>query len=284
MKIVKNLLKFIFITILTICIITLSFITIAFSTILNKDYIIQKLEENNFYSETYKLVESNFENYIYQSGLDEEVLQNICTEEKVKEDINNMISNIYDGKEQKIDTTEIANKLNENIEKSGIKNSQNENAIKQFIEHICDEYTNTLVHTKYESQINEMYKKTASYLNEIYRIVLIVVVIDIIAIIIINNKKISKDIQHIGIALFATSFFDLGVWQTTISKVDINGIKIFNDVFSKSIVAIIKDVIYQIVSLSLGILFISMIFIVIYATIVSLKTTKDKEINKTKEI
>ena len=284
MKIVINLLKFILITILTICIIALSFITIAFSTIFNKDYVIQKLEENNFYSEMYKLVESNFENYIYQSGLDEEVLDNICTEEKVKEDIDKMLSNIYDGTEQKIDTTEIANNLNENIEKSGLKNSQNENAIKQFIEHICDEYTNTLVHTKYENQINEVYEKLINYLNKIYRVALIALVIDIIAIIIINKKKISKDIQQIGIAMFATSFFVLGVWQTIISKVDINGIKIFNDVFSKSIVVIIKDVIYQIISLALGTIFISIILIAIYATIVSAKTPKDKEKNKTKEI
>ncbi len=284
MKIVINLLKFILITILTICIIALSFITIAFSTIFNKDYVIQKLEENNFYSEMYKLVESNFENYIYQSGLDEEVLDNICTEEKVKEDIDKMLSNIYDGTEQKIDTTEIANNLNENIEKSGLKNSQNENAIKQFIEHICDEYTNTLVHTKYENQINEVYEKLINYLNKIYRVALIALVIDIIAIIIINKKKISKDIQQIGIAMFATSFFELGVWQTIISKVDINGIKIFNDVFSKSIVVIIKDVIYQIISLALGTIFISIILIAIYATIVSAKTPKDKEKNKTKEI
>ena len=195
-----------------------------------------------------------------------------------------MLSNIYDGTEQKIDTTEIANNLNENIEKSGLKNSQNENAIKQFIEHICDEYTNTLVHTKYENQINEVYEKLINYLNKIYRVALIALVIDIIAIIIINKKKISKDIQQIGIAMFATSFFELGVWQTIISKVDINGIKIFNDVFSKSIVVIIKDVIYQIISLALGTIFISIILIAIYATIVSAKTPKDKEKNKTKEI
>ena len=46
-------------------------------TMLNKTYILQKLDETNFYSETYKIVESNFENYISQSGLDEEVLENI---------------------------------------------------------------------------------------------------------------------------------------------------------------------------------------------------------------
>lgn len=275
MKVLKNLLKIIFITILTICMISLGIITIAFSTILDKNYVMQKLEETNFYADTYKLVESNFENYIYQSGLDEEALKNICTEEKVKQDINIMLSNIYDGTNQEIDTTEIANNLNSNIDQLGIKNKQNESAIQQFVTHICDEYTDTLVHTKYETQINDIYKKAIEALDQIYEIILIVLAVDIIAIIAINNKKISKDIQHLGIALFATSAFELSVWQIITSKIDIQGIKIFNDVFSKSIVTIIQGIMNQIASLALGTLVISVIFIAIYAIIVANKQVKE---------
>ena len=275
MKVLKNLLKFIFITILTICMISLGIITIAFSTILDKNYVMQKLEETNFYADTYKLVESNFENYIYQSGLDEEALKNICTEEKVKQDINIMLSNIYDGTNQEIDTTEIANNLNSNIDQLGIKNKQNESAIQQFVTHICDEYTDTLVHTKYETQINDIYKKAIEALDQIYEIILIVLAVDIIAIIAINNKKISKDIQHLGIALFATSVFELSVWQIITSKIDIQGIKIFNDVFSKSIVTIIQEILNQVASLALGTLVISVIFIAIYAIIVANKQVKE---------
>ena len=87
MKILTNLLKFISILILTICLISVGIITIIFSTIFDKNYVEEKLEETNFYEETYKLVESNFENYIYQSGLDEEVLENICTKENVQKKI-----------------------------------------------------------------------------------------------------------------------------------------------------------------------------------------------------
>lgn len=286
MKVLKNLLKFIFITILTICMISLGIITIAFSTILDKNFVIQKLEETNFYADTYELVESNFENYIYQSGLDEEVLKNICTEEKVKQDINIMLSNMYDGTNQEIDTTEIANNLNSNIDQLGIKNNQNESAIQQFVSHICDEYTNTLVHTKYETQINNMYTKVTEALDQIYEIILIVLAVDMIAIIAINNKKISKDLQHLGIALFATSAFELSVWQIITSKIDIQGIKIFNDVFSKSIVTIIQEILNQVASLALGTLVISIIFIAIYVAIsVNKKSTKKDESNlkETKE-
>lgn len=284
MEILKNLLKFIFIAILTICMISIGMISIVFSTIFNKDYIMQKLEETNFYSGIYELVKSNFENYIYQSGLDEEVLDDICTEEKIKQDIQIMLSNIYNGTNQKIDTTEIANKLNGNIEKLGVKNRQNENAIQQFVTHICDEYTNTLIHTKYENKINEIYKKGTEILNKIYEFILVVFVIDIIAIIIINNKKISKDIQHIGIALLATSIFELSVWQIINLKVDIHGIKIFNDVFSKSVVVIIENTLGQVASLALGTIVIGAIFIIIYAARETYKSLKQKEVSSERKI
>ena len=102
MKVLTNLLKFILIMILTICMTAIGIITIAFSTVLNKDYVEQKLEETDFYSGLYKLVESNFENYIYQSGLDEEVLKDICSQDKVKSDINIMLANIYDEQTKKL--------------------------------------------------------------------------------------------------------------------------------------------------------------------------------------
>ena len=283
MKVIINLLKFILITILTICMIILGMISILFSTVLNKTYILQKLEETDFYSGTYKLVESNFENYIYQSGLDNEVLQGICTQEKIEKDINIMLSNIYDGIDEKIDTKEIAESLNANIDKLGIKTNQNEDSINQFVEHICNEYTDTLVHSQYESKINNEYVKVIEILNNIYYITFTMLIVDFIAILIANRKNIYKDIQYLGIAMIATTIFELIACQIIYTKVNIQGIKVFNDVFSNSVVTIIKDVLYKINSLALGILVIAIIFNSIYVVTVTSKKTKEN-LNTGKEI
>ena len=40
-----------------------------------------------FYEEIYQLVETNFQHYIDQSGLNEDILNDICSKEKVKQDI-----------------------------------------------------------------------------------------------------------------------------------------------------------------------------------------------------
>lgn len=276
MKVLVNLLKFIFVMILTVAIIGLGLFSIAFSTVLNKDYVVQKLEETDFYSGTYKLVESNFENYIYQSGLDEEVLKEICSQDKVKKDINIMLNNIYSGTNQSIDTTEISEKLNANIDKSGIKNKQNESAINEFVKHICQEYTDTLVHSKYETEINKMYNKINTLLNKVYNTLLIVFVIDLILIIIINKNKISKDIQALGIALMSASIFQIVACQIITSNVDVKNIKIFNDVFSNCLVTIIQDVLNKINSLALGTCIFAVIILGIYVSIKVNKKTKDE--------
>ena len=276
MKVLINLLKFIFIMILTVPIIGLGLFAIAFSTVLNKDYVVQKLEETDFYSGTYKLVESNFENYIYQSGLEEDVLKEICSQDKVKKDINIMLNNIYSGTNQSIDTTEISEKLNANIDKSGIKNKQNESAINEFVKHICQEYTDTLVHSKYEAEINKMYNKINTLLNKVYNTLLIVFVVDLILIIITNKKKISKDIQALGIALMSASVFQIASCQIISSNVDVKNIKIFNDVFSNSLVTIIQDVLNKINSLALGTCIFAVIILGIYVSIKVKKKTKDE--------
>lgn len=281
MKVITNIIKFIVLTILTVCIVSVGIITIVSSTILDQSYIMQKLEETNFYSDTYELVKSNFENYIYQSGLDEEVLNDICTKEKVKQDLNLILTNIYQGTDKKIDTAEIANKLNANIDKLDIKNSKNSKAIEQFVTHICDEYTNTLIHTKYENDINEMYSKVTKLLDKLYNAIVIVIVVDIIILIIINIKKSRKIIQDLGIALLSTSVFNIIINNIVNSKVNIQGIKIFNDTFSNSIISIIQEVLEKILSFGIGALVISLILIAIYAGITAKTELQDKKEEKT---
>ncbi len=283
MKVIVNLLKFILIIILTICMISLGIIYIMFSTALNQNYVVQKLKDTDFYSGIYKLVESNFENYIYQSGLDEEVLKGICTQEKVEKDINIMISNIYEGTNKKIDTKEIADNLNTNIDKLGIKTNQNKESINEFVEHICNEYTDTLIHSQYEQKINDIYVKIMGKLNEIYDIAYKVLIIDFIVIIIANGKKVYKDIQYLGVAMLATTLFELISCQIVTYKVNIQGIKIFNDVFSNTVVTIIQDVLYKINSMAFGTLVFAIIFNAIYVAIITKKKTKEN-LNTGKEL
>lgn len=280
MKIIANIARFILIAILTICIIAISLITIVSSTILDKNYIISKLEETNFYEEVYKLVESNFENYIYQSGLDETALNDICSREKVEQDINIMLSNIYEGTNKKIDTTPIKDNLNKNIDDLKVKNNRNSEAIDQFIKHICEEYENTLIHTEYENKIHNTYNKVANILNKVRTATIIAICIDIVLILITSIKQISKFVQAIGVSLLSSSVFEIIACNIITSKVDIAGIKIFNDAFSKTIVTIMQEIINKVQTLGIITLVVAIVLIIIYSIITAAAKNKKDKVTK----
>ena len=61
MKIAKNVLRYIIAIILSVSIIALILIKIASSTVLNKNYILQKLESTSYYSKIYEEAKENFE-------------------------------------------------------------------------------------------------------------------------------------------------------------------------------------------------------------------------------
>ncbi len=281
MKVIINIIKFIAIAILAICLIYIGIKSTVSSTIFNKEYVLEKLEETNFYEETYKIVKSNFENYIHQSGLDEIVLEDICSKDKVEKDIKIIISNIYEGKNEKIDTTEISKKLNENIDKQNVRNSKTQKPIEKFVEQICNEYTDTILHTQYEEKINQGLDKITEYLNKVNILAIAIMIIDIVILITLNIGNIAKLLQNVGMALLTTSAFEIIAINIIKSKVNIAGIKVFNDSFSETLVTILQDIIGKIMSLGITTLLLAIAIIAIYAIIVFCKTPKNKESEKT---
>ena len=280
MKILINILKFIIMLILVVCILFFGIKNIVLSTIMDKDYVLNKLEETNFYSGTYELVESGFENYIAQSGLEEEVLNNICTEEKIKNDIGIIINNIYNGTNEEIDTTEIANNLNANIDKLDVRTSQNKSALDKFVQQICTEYKNIILNTKYENTINKILNKTTNLLEKLQTIVTIVTIISVICLILLNIKNISKLVGNIGTVLLSSSVTILVVINLINANINISAIKLFNNVFSSSIVTILQDILSKVNKFGIIILITSIVVILINAIINFVKTNQKEEIKE----
>lgn len=267
MKIITKILKFIVMTMVVLCLTYIGIKNIACSTIFNKEYIIKKLDETNFYSETYKLVESNFENYIGQSGLEEDVIKNICTEDKVRKDINIILSNIYNGTKEEIDTSEIANKLNSNIDEQNVRTAKNSEAINEFVEHICQSYKDTIISTKYDATINNQYEKIIQKLGKIETIIIVVLIISIIILIALNIKDLLKILLNLQTISLATAIMQFAITITINKNVNISGIKAFNEAFSMSIVTIIQDIFGKINKFGIILLIIYVISVIIYSIV-----------------
>lgn len=279
MKVGKKILNFIFVLVIALSFTFIGVKSVVFKTIFNKEYVLEQMENNNFYSETYKLVESGFENYIGQSGLDEEVIKNICTEDKIKNDINIILSNIYEGTNEKIDTSEISNNLNSNIDKENVRTSSNSKAIDEFVEHICQSYKDTIISTSYENTINEKYSKITQKITKVQNILIIAIIISIIGVIALNVKDILKLLFWTESAVLSSAVMQLAITTVIKSKVNIDGIKIFNDAFSNIVVTIIKDILSKINIIAGKFIIAYFILVVIYAIIILSQKKEENQNN-----
>lgn len=268
MRIIKKIIKIIFSAILTISILLYILINLLSSTILKESYILSKLDQANFYQKVYEEVNSNFEKYIYQSGFDENVLNNVITEEKVKEDFKIIIDNIYNGTNQDINTETIKTNLTNNINNqlgANISKTQ-QNSIDSFVDTILNEYTQTILHTQYENKINKAYTQINKYINLANKALLIIMAVLIILLILLNLKRLYRGVSYIGISMLSSGIL-LCVADIFIKmKVDIKNIVILNDTISKIIINVITELLSNILKDGI-ILLVSGIVLIIIANL-----------------
>ena len=244
----KTFFKYILSIILVIAIVVSFFLDLFSSTMLNKNYLINKLEEIDYYTKIYEQVKTNFENYIYQSGFEEDILDNIVNKEKVKKDTIIIIDNIYDSVNDKIDIQEIKENLADNISKSlgnmNLSENQRE-AIDTFIEHICNEYTNTIFAFGNGSQINNIIGEIHTKIKIIKKIILMVIGIDFLVLLVLNLKRIYKFITFIGISLNISglTLFIINVYIRT--QINFDNIVILND----GITCLLKNIVNELISI-----------------------------------
>lgn len=273
MKIILNILKFLITVILSLCIIALTFIYAINTTILDKDFIFKKLEETNYYANTYTAVENDFKNYIYQSGLDEEVLNDIVSPEKIEKDTKTIINNIYDGANETIDVTEIANNLNNNIDESlnGRITATQRKAIDEFVNKITDQYKDTISHTNYEKSLNNMVQKANKVVDIGKKATLVGVIVSIILILLLSIKNIMKGFTMLGVGLVASGMFNIFVNILINTKVKIQNITILNDAISIALRDIISSVLNIITTSGYILLGVGVVIIVIFSIINAMK-------------
>lgn len=251
MKVFKTILNFVVITVLSILLIVYTGLNIFSKTLLSKDYILTKMEENNYYEKLVEYVNSSFENYIYQSGLDEEVIKNIVTEEKIKSDTNAIIDNVYEGKEFSVDTQSIKDKLLSNISDSinGRSFSATEQkAVDAFAKNICSAYEDTLLHTNYVQKVHSVYSQITEYKDLANKIILGSSVVCVILLMLINIKEKAKILSTLAIAVLVAGAFLILLNIYIKAKININNIVIFSDAISEIVVKIISNILEQIMN------------------------------------
>ena len=282
MKILLNIIKFIIAIILTICVITLIIVNVASSTILNKEFILGKLDETNYYANIYTAVKSDFENYIYQSGLDESVLENIVPAEKIERDTKTIINNIYDGTNEDVDVTEIETNLRNNIENSLDYNlsATQQRTVNEFINRITQQYKDTITKTSYEDSINNMLEKARNIVDKLQKVSIIGIAVSFLIIIILSIKNLIAGLMLIGSTLISSGVFYILVNMIINAKVKIQNITILNDAISISLREIISTILKNLTTIGITLSIIGFVIIIIFAIIRSSKKEERKNVEQ----
>lgn len=281
----KRIIQYIVATILALAILALIIINILTSSVLSKEYILGKLQAQNYYEKIYNEVESNFENYINQSGLDEEVLKDIITKDKIQKDTKIIINNIYNGMDDKIDTEEIKNKLNENIDNSlnRKKTATEQKAIDTFVDTICKEYETTISHTNYEKKINSTLNKINKYIDLANKALLVVIGVSVLLLILLTIRRIYRILARIGTSFIIDGIILVLAKIYISSKINVSTIMLLNSGVSDVLQSILNEILGKILYTGSILLSLGIILTIIYGIIKGVRKAKREKDQYTPE-
>lgn len=252
MKIVKTVLNLILSFLLIVLILVNLATNILENKLLNKQYVLSKMEETEFYLQISREVENGFENYIYQSGLPEDTIKNLFTEEMIKADSNSLIDSVYEGTEITLSTEQVAETLDKKIDEylraQNIKmNKQGKDNIKKFENLIIKEYnknvnvSNTLYKTAHSGV-----EKLNSINEKIGNIPIIALIVVIVLLVIVNIKNLLSAIKFAGISLLSVGvLMRLGI-KIVLDSISLDNIVVLTTSLTNLFITMIKDILYSI--------------------------------------
>ncbi len=239
--------------ILMIEIIAISVLSIANNTILKKSYIEAQLEKTGFYTQIKGNIEEMFKNYVLQANLDDEIVENLITDDKIKQDVNQVLEAVYNQKAISVETdtikTELQNRINQKLMlgKNITITKEAQKSINDFIDIIINNYkSNMEISESAIKQIGNMVgiinTKITKYSNVLYiTTIATAILLAIICFARCKNKKSILNIYH-AIALLASGSTLIITW--IISKIQIkpDNIIIYNKAITNLLISIIKNI------------------------------------------
>ena len=268
---IKIIIYYIIELIIGLSILSLMGILILKSTVYNKEYIKNKFEKYNYYENVDKEIKEEMKHNIVPTQLPETVLDNIYTQEDLKNTIDNIIDKVYTNEKFKVDTTKISENLKNNINKYVSENNinvDNQESINKIINQMTDIYKNKITQSSIYEKAQRIVLKTSKYLE--LGIIFLFILIPILIII----TYILRREYNISLSLLIASIMDIAFTIFFKSNININNIYIWDNTISD----ILHDIVNDIIKISDKT---TIVFIVIALLLIILK--REKKTNKIKE-
>ncbi len=248
MKVLKKIIDIVIAFFLTLLIIASFSVMVLSHTVLQKDYMLSQLEEIDYYEKVKTDLKNGFENYQYQSGLPENVFENLYSENALKSDINSFIDYLYDGGEIQNSSAEVKTRIEQNINQYL---SENNITLKEEQKKNIENYENIIVQV-YEKEVSSMANyigqvpKVLEQLNKAVKMIEIGLLVTLVFLVLfdflLHIKEMSEFVNCIGIAMIASGVLLFLLQMTIYKNIDINNILLLNQSFSDFTKYIIFDV------------------------------------------
>lgn len=232
-------------------------ITIILFTIFNQNFIAQQLNETNYYEKLYTNIKLEMSYYVTQSGLSDDILNNIFDKELLRRTTEKMLDNFYNNKDNTINKTSVEENLMNNINeelKDYKLTEEDKTSINKFITQMSSTYE---MEISYSNILNK-------YHNSFNRIYHILVALDLLCItLFIINYFITRYTlkeRNIIISLLTTATLITIIHLYLSNTLDLGHLEFYNDIISnlinytyQSIMSIfnIVSTLYLVISLSL---------------------------------
>lgn len=242
---------------------------ISISYFINKpNYLLKQLEKNQYSKKIGTAITEELDNYVIQSGLSSETIQNLFTEQEIQNNVEQTIKSFYQNKDLQIETDTFKTNLKNNIDnylKENNVTAQDENALNQFVEQMTKIYEGEFTLSNMLPKVQGKWSKLQTYLN-VGIIVFLVMTIMIYIVQIILCKKYS----------FAIPFYTCGLIIFTIyffikNHIDMHNIRFFSDSVSETIQKIGLDLHNKLMIMGIAFLIIGILSSIISGIISSKK-------------
>ena len=253
--------------------------------VFNPNYYIDKLEENKFYDNVLQEVNSGFENFIYQSGLPENTIVNLATDDMIKADINSIVLHIIENKELVLSSDKIREELDVRIsvfldkENRTLTKNEREN-ITKFEDLIVSSYEESILPIRdFIDELKSIYDKIFNLYNKVKLIPIIGLIIILLIMFMVNKKSKFDIVNFSGISLLSLGVLLKLLENVVLKNIDIDNVIVFTSSLTSAFQYIFKDIIFGLNLLGNWIIVIGICFILFYSIIHGSETSKNN-VNK----
>ncbi len=252
MKVVKKIVQIIMAFFLSILILANFLMVLVSQTVLQKEYVLAKVEEVGYEEKIQTDLKNGFENYQYQSGLPASVFENLYTRSSLQADIYCVVNAIYENEEVQVNSEEVRTKLEANIQQYL---SENQIVLKEAQLQNIQDFENIIVNV-YENRVNSVadyldtIQKVLQKVKEIAKIAQIGLIVTLAVFLLIGlvaqMREPSEFVNQLAIALLSSGVILILLQKIIHQEIDIQHILLLNQSFSDFVKYILFDLMNEI--------------------------------------